>query len=211
MKSPWSTRLPWLFVAFISGIAWLSPAFGVPLVFSRQPAILNTCDYDGGSRTNAGYDGGHLFPAFNYGSAAVRISYREANLTAGTSDLFDKSTHFVAAEGGTYSAIGSTGQVGEQWLAQNPGGESQVFFNTTQGGRYVDQLVGDVANESKVGYQSLTPSIQLQISKDAELLNGGTFQGVNWHFFQSPMTGLGGPSQPLLNALQQNGINVIIH
>ena len=36
-------------------------------------------------------------------------------------------------------------------------------------------------------------------------------QGVNWHFFQSPVTGLGGPSQPLLNALQQNGFNVIIH
>jgi filamentous hemagglutinin len=117
----------------------------------------------------------------------------------------------AAAEGGAYSAIGSTGQVGEQWLAQNLGGESQVFFNTTQGGRYVDQLVGDIANESKVGYQSLTPSIQLQISKDAELLNGGTFQSVNWHFFQSPVTGLGGPSQPLMNALQQNGINVIIH
>jgi hypothetical protein len=121
------------------------------------------------------------------------------------------SQSVIAAEGGAYSAIGSTGQVGEQWLAQNLGGDSQVFFNTTQGGRYVDQLVGDVANESKVGYQSLTPTIQLQISKDAELLNGGTFQGVNWHFFQSPVTGLGGPSQPLLNALQQNGINVIIH
>ena len=118
---------------------------------------------------------------------------------------------FLAADTGAFSAIGSTGKVGEQWLAQNLGGESQVYFNTTQGGRYVDQLVGDVANESKVGYQSLTPSIQLQISKDAELLNGGTFQSVNWHFFQSPVTGLGGPSQPLLNALQQNGINVIIH
>jgi len=116
-----------------------------------------------------------------------------------------------AAEGGAFNAIGSTGKVGEQWLAQNLGGEPQVFFNTTQGGRYVDQLVGDIANESKVGYQSLTPSIQLQISKDAELLNGGTFQSVNWHFFQSPVTGLGGPSQPLMNALQQNGINVIIH
>lgn len=36
-------------------------------------------------------------------------------------------------------------------------------------------------------------------------------QGVNWHFFDSPVTGLGGPSQPLLNSLQQNGINVIKH
>jgi len=117
----------------------------------------------------------------------------------------------AAADTGAFSAIGSTGKVGEQWLAQNLGGESQVYFSTSQGGRYVDQLVGDVANESKVGYQSLTPSIQLQISKDAELLNNQTFSGVNWHFFQSPVTGLGGPSQPLLKALQQNGINVIIH
>jgi filamentous hemagglutinin len=118
----------------------------------------------------------------------------------------------TVAEVGAFSAIGSTGDIGEQWLAENLGGDSQIYFPTTQGGgRYVDQLVGDVANESKVGYQSLTPKIQRQILKDAELLNDGTFQGVNWHFFRSPVTGLGGPSQPLLNELQQNGINVIIH
>lgn len=51
----------------------------------------------------------------------------------------------------------------------------------------------------------------MQISKDAELLNAGKVDAVNWHFFQSPVTGLGGPSQPLLNALQKNGINAIIH
>jgi filamentous hemagglutinin len=117
---------------------------------------------------------------------------------------------FLAAEGGTYSAIGSTGKIGEQYL-QTLGGDSQVYFPTSQGGRYIDQLVNGVANESKVGYQSLTPTIQLQISKDAELLNNNVVQGINWHFFQSPVTGLGGPSQPLLNALQQNGFNVIIH
>ena len=119
-------------------------------------------------------------------------------------------TEGLLGDSGAFSTIGSTGKVGEQYL-QTLGGDSQVYFNTSQGARYVDQLVGDVANESKVGYQSLTPSISLQISKDAELLNGGSVQGVNWHFFQSPVTGLGGPSQPLLNALQQNGINVIIH
>jgi hypothetical protein len=98
MKNHWSTRLLWLFAAFISGIAWLSPAFGIPSVVSRQQAILNTCDYDGGSLASAGYDGRHLFPAFNYGSAAVRISDREANQTAGTSGHFDKSSGFVAPE-----------------------------------------------------------------------------------------------------------------
>ncbi len=116
----------------------------------------------------------------------------------------------LAAEEG-FGAIGSTGRVGEQWLAENLGGESQVGFQTSQGWRWVDQLVGDVANESKVGYQSLTQSNQLQIAKDLELLNNGSVSGVSWHFFESPVTGLGGPSQPLLNALQQAGINVIIH
>ena len=70
----------------------------------------------------------------------------------------------LAADTGAFSAIGSTGKVGEQWLAQNLGGESQVYFNTTQGGRYVDQLVGDVANESKVGYQSATGCLKSKVS-----------------------------------------------
>ena len=109
------------------------------------------------------------------------------------------------------SAIGSTGQIGEDWLAQNLGGQSQVYFDTTQGGRYVDQLANGVAYESKVGYASLTPRLQLQIEKDAELLNSGRVAGYEWHFFQSPVTGRLGPSQPLLNELQRNGINVILH
>jgi filamentous hemagglutinin len=62
-----------------------------------------------------------------------------------------------------------------------------------------------------VGYQSLTPFIKSQISKDTELLNTGVIQGAEWHFFTSPVTGLGGPSQPLMDALQQAGISVIIH
>lgn len=107
--------------------------------------------------------------------------------------------------------IGATGKIGEQWLAENLGGNSQVYFSTSQGGRYVDQFANGIANESKVGYTSLTPSVQLQISKDVELLQTEQVQGADWHFFQSPVTGLGGPSQPLMNALQQNGINVIIH
>jgi hypothetical protein len=73
-----------------------------------------------------------------------------------------------------YSAIGSTGQIGQQWLVQNLGGESQVYFNTSLGGRYIDQLANGIANESKVGYTSLTQGIQLQIAKDVELLNAGT-------------------------------------
>jgi hypothetical protein len=147
----------------------------------------------------------NMIPIVGTGKALLEDSGK-AGIKA-VAKMFEKD----AAEGGAFNAIGSTGKVGEQWLARNLGGESQVFFNTSQGARYVDQLAGGIANESKVGYQSLTPSIQLQISKDAELLNTRAVQGVDWHFFQSPVTGLGGPSQPLFNALQQNGINFIIH
>jgi RHS repeat-associated protein len=114
----------------------------------------------------------------------------------------------VGAEG--FSAIGSTGTVGEAVL-QELGGESQVFFRTSQGGRFVDQLVDGVAHESKVGYQSLTQTLVRQIAKDAELLRTGQVSGYTWHFFESPVTGLGGPSGPLLNQLQGAGIDVALH
>lgn len=116
----------------------------------------------------------------------------------------------LAAESGAYSAIGSTGKIGEAAL-QELGGESQVYFQTSQGGRYIDQLVDGIANESKVGYQSLTQSNQLQILKDAELMQSGQIQGSTWHFFQSPVTGLGGPSAPLQEFLNANGITTVIH
>jgi hypothetical protein len=175
-----------------------------------------------------------LFPNFaynNYGGSVQNLMGQAPSFYGGndqplpyqiTYGALSAATLFMGGEVGEvgnlekvgevadYSAIGSTGKVGEQYL-QTLGGESQVYFPTSQGGRYIDQLVGDIANESKVGYQSLTPSISLQISKDAELLNTRVVQGVDWHFFQSPVTGLGGPSQPLFNALQQNGFNVIIH
>ena len=76
---------------------------------------------------------------------------------------------------------------------------------------YVDQLVNGVANESKVGYTSLTSDISRQIAKDVELMQAKQIQGSTWNFFKSPVTGVGGPSQPLMDAHRQNGINVIIH
>ncbi|MBR7895834.1 hypothetical protein [Burkholderia multivorans] len=60
----------------------------------------------------------------------------------------------------------------------------------------MDLLINGVANESMVGYTSFTSSVQTQIAKDAELMNSGVVNGVSWHFFTSPVTGLGGPSQP---------------
>jgi hypothetical protein len=115
----------------------------------------------------------------------------------------------VAAGGvAVKGAIGATGKVGEDALKQL-GGEPQAFFNTITGGRYVDQLVNRVAHESKVGYTSLTANIRRQIAKDAELIDTGRIDSATWHFFTSPVTGKGGPSEPLSNALQKPGFNVI--
>lgn len=169
-----------------------------------------TWGYDAQTRcVSIGYDVPSS-SAGDYDSASVLVGNGGKMPTGPECALLAKICNFLAAERGPYRAIGSTGQVGEEWLVNNLGGQSQVYFNTSQGGRYIDQLANGIANESKVGYQSLTPSISLQISKDAELLNAGRVNGVDWHFFQSPVTGVGGPSQPLFNALQQNGFNVII-
>jgi filamentous hemagglutinin len=92
------------------------------------------------------------------------------------------------------------------------GGQRQVGFQTDQGVRIVDQLTPDnIANESKVGYTVLDADTLLQVSKDTELLNSGVVNGVTWHFFTSPVTGLGGPSPTLYNALTNAGIKMVIH
>ena len=54
-----------------------------------------------------------------------------------------------------YAKIGSTGKVGEDAL-KVLGGKSHAYFSTTSGKRYVDQLSNGIANESKVGYTTLT-------------------------------------------------------
>jgi hypothetical protein len=63
----------------------------------------------------------------------------------------------------------------------------------------------------EVGYTTLTTSVSTQIAKDAELMATRQIEGATWHFFQSPATGLGGPSTPLRQALEQAGIGIVIH
>ncbi|MEL7648778.1 MAG: hypothetical protein AAGU76_11835, partial [Sedimentibacter sp.] len=104
-----------------------------------------------------------------------------------------------------------TGKAGEEYLAKLVGGESQVYFKTSQGGRYIDQLADDIAYESKVGYTTLTDFVKKQILKDAELIEQGAIKGANWNFFRSDVTGKVGASKPLLDFLEQHGITYTIH
>jgi hypothetical protein len=39
----------------------------------------------------------------------------------------------------------------------------------------------------------------------------GDVKAVVWHFFVSPVTNRGGPSKPLQELLENNGIKVVIH
>lgn len=105
----------------------------------------------------------------------------------------------------------SGGKSGEKFLAEMFGGRSQAYFPTSKGARYVDQLVGRVAHESKVGYVSATDFIKRQVAKDAELLATKNVDSVVWHFFRSADTGKIGPSAPLANLLKSPGITVIIY
>ncbi len=81
------------------------------------------------------------------------------------------------------------------------------------GGRRIDNLTSSgIAQESKVGYNSLTDSVKTQALKDIELLNTNkNIKGVEWHFFKSGTTGKGGPSGPLKSYLESLGIKVVIH
>jgi RHS repeat-associated protein len=105
--------------------------------------------------------------------------------------------------------IGATGRVGEAALRQL-GGFSKKFFRTTQGPRFVDQFVGGVAHESKVGYTTLTKEITHQIAKDVELKATGQIESSVWHFYTSPATGRIGPSAPLAQALRDAGIDFVL-
>lgn len=49
-----------------------------------------------------------------------------------------------------------------------------------------------------------------QINKDVNLLNSGTVQSVEWHFYPSPITGQVGPTGPLEQMLKQNNIGITI-
>ncbi len=101
----------------------------------------------------------------------------------------------------------------EKYLNESFGGSTQKSFNTSMGGRRIDNLTSSgIAQESKVGYNSLTDSVKTQALKDAELLNSvDEVTSVEWHFFKSGTTGKIGPSGPLKSYLESLGIKVIIH
>ena len=97
-------------------------------------------------------------------------------------------------------------------MLKNFGGKKQVFKKTSEGRRFIDVLdPNSVAHESKVGYTTATDFVKKQIRKDAELISSGDIEGARWHFFTSGVTGKVGPSQPLIDYLQEYNIPITIH
>ncbi len=175
---------------------------------------------------DAARDWGYGFAGVGREDAATRAAIRDSKASQFAAEAFWAIALGFAGEavvarhimgvacplsaGGAPKAVGATGRLGEQAL-RGLGGESQVFFRTSRGSRYVDQLVDGIAHESKVGYTTLTRGISKQIAKDAELIATDQVRGVTWHFFQSPVTGFSGPSAPLRKALGDAGIGIVVH
>lgn len=101
-------------------------------------------------------------------------------------------------------------------VARYPGARSEVVLLTPETGnwRKIDVLtVEGRAIESKVGRVSLTQGVKKQILKDVELRNtlGNEVDAVTWEFKRSDVTGKIGPTEPLRQFLEENGIEIIIN
>jgi RHS repeat-associated protein len=103
------------------------------------------------------------------------------------------------------------GILGELKLAEIVGGRPNVYFSTSSGARYVDQLSKGIAYESKAGYVEYSTKVMNQIKKDIELIETGRIDGATWYFFRSPSTGKIGADQRILDALTDNGIKYVLY
>lgn len=77
--------------------------------------------------------------------------------------------------------------------------------------RVVDVLVDSTAHEAKVGYTSLTESVERQIRSDAHLISSGEIDAAHWHFFASARDNSIGASSDVLALLHEFGIDYTIH
>ena len=134
------------------------------------------------------------------GAAATAIG---AALTAGSSGTLGATIYanWQSAEQSLRNLINSVSSYAARTF-QTPWGNRVVdAYNTTK----------KVIAEAKYGYQALSQFIQSEIARDAWLLETEKVKVVEWHFYVSQVTGKGGPSGPLLEALFEAGIKVIFH
>ena len=132
------------------------------------------------------------------GAAATAIG---ATLTAGSSGtlgtvMYANWQQAEQAVRNAYKAVKYTFTI--------PGMSSRIVdgFNKSKG----------IIYEVKYGCASLSQFVQSEIARDVWLrANNAAVKTIEWHFYRSQATGLGGPSAPLLKALLDAGIKVVFH
>ena len=122
----------------------------------------------------------------------------------------------TAGCGGTLgSTIYATWQQAEQAIRNSYDAVKYTFTQLAPGmsNRIVDgyNKTKGIIYEVKYGYVALSKFVQTEIERDIYLVQSGQVNSVEWHFFVSNVTGKGGPSGPLLEALLNAGIKVIFH
>ena len=92
-------------------------------------------------------------------------------------------------------------------------GRKPRTFDTSPHKRIVDAYNPSTQTiaESKYGYASLSKFIESEVERDAFLLKNGQVKVVEWHFYVSKATGVGGPSEALKKKLIENRINIVLH
>ena len=92
------------------------------------------------------------------------------------------------------------------------GGRPNVYFSTSLGPRYVDQLANGIIYESKVGEQAGSfNKLLLQMKKDHEIVNGKEIKEAIWYFFRNPNTGKIATDPKIFRALEKYGIKYVIY
>lgn len=151
-------------------------------------------------------------------AALVRLQSSRQDL-----DSLAEATQRAGRKANTNAPFMKNGKAGEEYLEglyadSVTGVTTQVTHSTAacvavcnKSSRRIDVLADGVAHESKVGYKSLTSGIRRQIESDAYLVETGQIEAAHWHFFASDVTGKIGPSKPLLDFLDEKGIQYTIH
>lgn len=129
------------------------------------------------------------------------VTKPEAEQTVQTEPTQQKKLVFARAEEAAVYLRGVTGGVKD--IIETPNGTK----------RQLDVLDADgLMHEVKLGYTSKDKDIEAQIAKDLQLMKQGTkVKGVVWHFFRKEKDGKIGPSKPLRQYLEKQGIIVVIH
>jgi hypothetical protein len=106
------------------------------------------------------------------------------------------------------------GQRAEDFLRTRYGSEGSTRIPTSEGLRKLDNRIGDIGQESKVGSTPADSRAWAELVKDDLILSDPTsgITEIEWHFFRSSVNGSFGPT-PLLRELLESvpGIRIVEH